>query len=105
MNFCNRKSLKISSNIFDDLHQLHGPEFFSRSDRINRIKNSMYRYIKASGDYKKVVKTVIGDCQQVYEKTGNGMLKKWIAFTKTGLILPLSCGLVQVFPTVLHNIL
>ena len=56
-----RKRLKISSNIFNDLHQLHGPEFFSRSDRTNHIKNSLYRYIKASGDYKKVVKTVIGD--------------------------------------------
>ena len=41
-----RKGLKISPNIFDDLHQLHGPEFFSRTDRINRIKNSVYRYIK-----------------------------------------------------------
>ena len=47
-----RKRLKISSNIFDDLHQLHGPGCFSRIDRINRIKNSLYRYIKASGDYK-----------------------------------------------------
>ena len=48
-----RKSLKISSNIFDDLHQLHGPEFFSRTDRINRIKNSMYRYIKRAATTRK----------------------------------------------------
>ena len=56
-----RKSLKMSSNIFDDLHHLHGPECFSRTDRMNRVKNALYRYIKASGNYKKVVKTVVGD--------------------------------------------
>ncbi|KAI0219643.1 hypothetical protein LSAT2_028848 [Lamellibrachia satsuma] len=58
----------MSSNIFEDLLRLHGPECFRRSDRMSRIKNSLYRYIKASGNYKKVVKTVIGDAVRFHRR-------------------------------------
>ena len=57
-----------SSNIFEDLLRLHGPECFRRSDRMSRIKNSLCRYIKASGNYKKVVKTVIGDAVRFHRR-------------------------------------
>ena len=56
-----RKGCLKMSSIFDDLYQVHGPKCFGRTNRMNRIINSLYRHIKASGNCRKVVKKVVGD--------------------------------------------